>query len=671
MREVDEDFKDVKNGYGFIVKIVFIIILLIAAAVGCFSFFKDKNKKNDGQSLKDNYFQAINYDLIKDAVIPNYSNSWSYLLNASERMVTKKALILNLILNDSNYENEEVEILLDFFEDYEERNKVGLNEFKTYFEKIDKVKTMEEFNKVLLDIEYDLNFNPFIVYDVIKDVSDNTKNILAFEQAKMETSYEIYALDKYKAYSDYYHNFRNKILKLYGYDDKKIQEVSKSIDDFVLKIQAKTKVLTDISDKTSLYQYYTIDDIKKDFHNLPILDFLTRFEIDDLDRYIFFDYEHYKYLDQNYTIENLSIFKEMLKLNILEELVPIITTEDYLKVEAELLNDVQGTNLSTEDFKNYIESELKSALVSDELNKRYENVNFTDDNKKEIKDMIDDIKSYYKSMIEKSWLEEETKKEAIKKLDSMKTIIGYQNTEESTYKLVSRKNGGTLLSNVVLMDHIDIEEKFAKLRKEATLQDFDNLEFNAYYSPKDNAIIFPAAFYEVVNGEKDYYKLLGYIGSVIGHEISHAFDDTGSRFDEVGQVRDWWSKNDREKYDELTKKIIEYYNGYSVQGVSVDGKMTLSENIADLAGMKAVLYIAEEKNATKEEYKKIFESYATLWADKITKENLEKSKVIDTHSFNEVRVNAVLSSLDKFYEIYDIDENDDMYVAKEDRVGLW
>lgn len=669
MKEIDEDFKDVKNGYGFIFKIIFIILLVGAGFFSYFSFFD--NKKSDKVSLKDNFFQAINYNSIKDAFIPNYSNSWSYLLNASERLETKKAVILSFILNDSNYKNEDMEIFLDFFENYDERNKVGLTEFKKYFDRIDKVKTMEEFNNVLLDIEYDLNYNPFIVYDVVKDPNDNTKNVLAFEQAKMETSFEIYALDKYKAYSEYYHNFRNKILKLYGYSDEKIKSVSNSIDEFVLKIQAKTKVLTDITDKTSLYKYYTIDDIKKDFHNLPILNFLSRFKIDS-DKYIFFDYEHYKYLDQNYTLDNLNTFKEMLKLNILEELVPIITTDEYLEVSADLLNDVQGTKLSLDDFKSYVESKIKTELVSDEINRRYEKQNFTEENKKEIKEMIDDIKSYYKDMIEKTtWLDSSTKEEAIKKLDSMKSIIGYQEKDGLTYKFVSRKNGGTLLSNVILMDHIDIEEKFAKLRKESSEADFDNLEFNAYYSPKDNAIIFPAAFYEVVNEEKDYYKLLGYVGSVIAHEISHAFDETGSRFDENGQIRDWWSEKDREKYNELAEKIIEYYNGFSVQGVSVDGKMTLSENIADLSGMKAIIYVATEKNATEDDFKKIFESYAKLWADKITKENLEKLKVIDNHSFNEVRVNAVLSSLDKFYEVYDIDEDDKMFIPKENRVSIW
>lgn len=670
MPELDVDFKDVKNGKGFIIKIIFFIILFAGAGFGVFYYLN--NQKSDKVSLKDNFFQSINYDLIKDARIPNYSNSWSYLLDASERLETKKGLILQGIFNDSDYKNEQMEILLELFEDYDERNNIGLKNFKPYFDMIDNSKTIEEFNKVLLNIEYDLNYNPFIIYSVQKDISDSSKNILIFQQAKMEDLYEVYALDKFKSYSEYYHKYRNKILKLYGYSDEKIQEVSKKIDDFILKIQTKTKELTEITDKTSLYKYYTIDDIKKDFHNLPILSLLTKFKVNDLEKYVFFDYEHYKYLDENYTLENLDTLKEMFKLYLLEEIVPLITTDEFLAASTELLNDVQGTNLTTEYYKIYIEEKLKSALVSDELNKRYEQLYFTDKNKKEIKEMIEDIKEYYKKIVNESkWLEEETKKEAIKKINSMKIVVGYQGQDESSYNLVSKKNGGSLLSNVILMDHKDIEDKFAKLKKESSSLSFDNLDLNAYYSLMDNSIIFPAAFYEVVNGEKDYYKLLGYIGFVIGHEISHGFDNTGSRLDELGQARDWWTKDDRAKYEEITKKIIDYYNGYSVQKVDVDGKKTLEENIADLAGMKAIVYIAEEKGATKEDYKKMFEAFATLWADKITKENLEKLKVTDVHAFNEVRVNAVLSSIDKFYEVYDIKENDEMFVASENRVGLW
>lgn len=667
--ELDEDFKDVKNGKGFIFKIIFFIILLAAAIYGYLFFF---NKKSDVPSIKDNFFQAVNYDLLKDKTIPNYSNSWSYILKASERVESKKQYILDSILNDQTYKNEEMETFIEMFNNYEERNKIGLSELKPYFDLIDNSKTIEDFNKAYLKIQADLDISPFINYNVEKDVNNNAKNVLSFSQAKMEDIFEVYSLEKYKTFTNYYKEYRLKLLKLYGYSDEKANEVSSKIDEFILKIQSKSKVLNDLANKTLLFNYYTLDNIKKDFHNLPFIDFLKQNNIDKLDTYVFYDYEHYKWLDENYNNDNLQVLKEMYKLSILENVAPLALGEDYLKVAVEQINNVQGTNINLLDFKIYLLNKLKAGFVGDELFKRYEAKYFTDDDKKILKDMIDDIKNYYKKIINESkWLMEDTKKEAIKKLDNMKSIIGYQEQSSSKYNLIPREQGGTLLKNIILMTKVDMKSKFTTLNEKSENIKFDDLAFNAYYYAQDNVIVFPAAFYEIVNNEEDYYSILGYIGTIIGHEISHAFDVSGSKFDENGNARDWWTTKDKEEYFKITNRIIDYYNGYSVQGVFVDGKNTLSENIADLAGVNAVVYVAEQKGATNDDYKKIFEAFAKLWADKISKENLEKTKVTDEHAFNEVRVNAVLSSIDKFYDVYDIKENDDMFVPKENRVGLW
>jgi putative endopeptidase len=163
----------------------------------------------------------------------------------------------------------------------------------------------------------------------------------------------------------------------------------------------------------------------------------------------------------------------------------------------------------------------------------------------------------------------------------------------------------------------------------------------------------------------------GAIGTVIGHEISHAFDSTGSKFDEKGQIKEWWTEEDRANYKKLSQKIIDYYAKYEYMGFKVDGEKTLGENIADLGGMKVIVAIAESKGATNEDFKNMFEAFASADATKMNKESAEAQILGDEHAPNQVRINGVLSSTDKFYEVYDIKEGDKMYVPKEERVSLW
>ena len=193
---------------------------------------------------------------------------------------------------------------------------------------------------------------------------------------------------------------------------------------------------------------------------------------------------------------------------------------------------------------------------------------------------------------------------------------------------------------------------------------------NAYYNPQNNSINFPCAAKKFITSD-NYYDKLGSIGMVIAHEITHAFDSNGRKFNEKGEYYDWWTQKDSKNFDELSEKIVNYYSNYSVLGIPVDGKKTLGENIADLGALKCISSLAESHNATNEDYKRMYASYAKWTAYNMTKEYKKLLVTADTHSPNEVRVNAVLSSTDKFYEVYKINKNDKMYKPKEERVGIW
>ena len=156
---------------------------------------------------------------------------------------------------------------------------------------------------------------------------------------------------------------------------------------------------------------------------------------------------------------------------------------------------------------------------------------------------------------------------------------------------------------------------------------------------------------------------------IIAHEITHAFDDLGSKYDENGNYVDWWTPEDSQSFEKLAEKIIVYYDNYKTPDImKQDGKQTLGENIADIGAMYCVSRIIEENNLSPE---KFFESYANAWASISDTISMAIISGMDEHAADKVRVNAVLSSCELFYKTYDIKKGDDMYIEPEKRVKLW
>ena len=161
---------------------------------------------------------------------------------------------------------------------------------------------------------------------------------------------------------------------------------------------------------------------------------------------------------------------------------------------------------------------------------------------------------------------------------------------------------------------------------------------------------------------------LGGIGAVIGHEITHAFDTSGSQYDEKGNLRDWWTAQDKQHFRELAQKVIDYYDTMEVNGIQVNGTLSVTENIADLGGVSCITEIAKEKGY---DLKELYHAYGVIWATKYRDEYLSYIMTNDTHSPGITRVNAVLSATDDFYTAFGVREGDGMYRRPEDRPHIW
>ena len=294
------------------------------------------------------------------------------------------------------------------------------------------------------------------------------------------------------------------------------------------------------------------------------------------------------------------------------------------------------------------------------------------------------IEAYRRSITDVSWMGQDTKAEALRKLEAFRAKIGYPE-EWIDYSAVDIVPGD-LLGNVERAHNADVDRHLDEVGKPVDRNKWlmTPQTVNAYYHPMMNEIVFPAAILQppFFTADADDAVNYGGIGAVIGHEIGHGFDDQGSQFDGGGALRNWWTDEDRQAFDALTARLVAQFDALSptaAPGHHVNGRLTLGENIGDLAGLtiayKAYLISLEGKEPevldglTGEQ--RFFASWAAGWRQVIRQEEAIRRLATDPHSPNEFRTNAIARNLDAFHEAFDVTAEDGMWMPAAERVSIW
>jgi len=319
------------------------------------------------------------------------------------------------------------------------------------------------------------------------------------------------------------------------------------------------------------------------------------------------------------------------------------------------------------------------------VGRMYVERNFTEEAAERMNDMVENIKlAFAEAIDELEWMSEATRQEAQAKLANLNTKIGHP--EEGDWRDYSclAIAADDLVGNMRRATECEWERLRNRLG-----EDIDRGEWfmtpqtvNAYYSPSMNEIVFPAAILQppFFNVEADDAVNYGAIGGVIGHEITHAFDDQGRRSDGEGNLRDWWTEDDEAQFRERAQVMVDQYSSYQpVEGVFIQGELSLGENIADLGGLR-VAYSAWQKSLDDEPApviegftgsQRVFMGYGQIWRTLQREEALRTQLVTGPHSPARYRVIGVLSNMPEFYEAFGVTEGDDMYRPEEERVMIW
>ena len=301
---------------------------------------------------------------------------------------------------------------------------------------------------------------------------------------------------------------------------------------------------------------------------------------------------------------------------------------------------------------------------------------FNEDAKQDVASIIRQIIDVYDNRLAHiEWMTESTRQEARKKLKAITVKVGYPDEwpqDKLSLVLKSPDQGGVYIDNIMEILKASQDYSFKTRHDPVDRNEWGMTPqtVNAYYNPGNNEIVFPAGILQApfYDPQAEPVANLGGIGAVIGHEITHAFDTSGSQYDEKGNLRDWWTAQDKQHFRELAQKVIDYYDTMEVNGIQVNGTLSVTENIADLGGVSCITEIAREKGY---DLKELYHAYGVIWATKYRDEYLSYIMTNDTHSPGITRVNAVLSATDDFYTAFGVREGDGMYRRPEDRPHIW
>lgn len=636
-------------------KYILYAIIFVVAIIAAFIYLN--------KNYIDNYYEYINKETIKDK-----EDGWSYIDDINKEISNDANNIVKEIIN--NPTTSEEKNIKEFYNEYlniEFRNKNGLKDLELYIDKINKTTNINDFITEAIKLEKELSIELLMSKSIMKDFKSG-KNILYITPIPMDYGYssDYYSNETLTTVKNNFKLYNNKLLREYGYTAGEALDITNQIDDFYTNLANNSLKQDDLLNTEKYYNIIDKSALSKIYTNLDINKYFNELGLSKIDKLSLVDEKSYQELNKYLTNNNLSLWKNIATIRILQTYAEY-TTENYETIFTKLNKNLLGKEYTREETA----YDLIKQIYPNEISKNYNNKYLSDDTKNYISNLTNEIIKEYEDMINTSWMDNETKSKAVTKLNNIKINIGtsYIKDFSSYYDFNSNIS---LVKNIINLNKVVRAASYEMLDTITTTNALPDYTFNAYYDVTSNSINILTGSTKVIKDINNKYENLGSIGFIIAHEISHAFDNNGSKFDENGFLSNWYTTSSQEKYQEIQNKVIDYYNNYEIiHNVSNNGTRTIGENIADLGAMECITNILIKNNANKKDYQTTYESFAKVWANNYSKSTKVLQSLIDTHSPNEIRVNGVLSSTKKFYETYKIDSKDLMYIEPEKRVNIW
>ncbi len=637
-----------------------------------------------GNLYKNDYYSYVNEQWLAETSLPEGYAKWSNIEQISQSNAYRIQKIIGEITTDyyigkePAYGSNEQKIL-DVYRaaaNVKYRDELGMEPIRPYLEAIDDIRTVNDFMTVMAELEKN-GIHTLLPITVNNDFKDSTKYSLSFESCYTGVTPEVIKSGEHRDTINLYTNYIRSLFMISGQSAAEAEDNAISVTNLCVKLGNASMNSADWDNPADIYNVYDKHSLSKLFANINIIAYINSLGYTKTDSVVVFDTELAKTINQVLDGTNIRTLKNYLRAALLDY-SSLYLSREMFQVYQNYIDGMSGTvsNLTPDAYAVTITQSLLALEVGQEYISRY----FSADSKKQIEDLANlIIGTFEKRIMNLSWLSDDTKEVAVEKLESISVRIGYPdyliNYTNHDFNVRSIDDGGSLMeyltdyNKLINAQNTTLINESIPVNKESWTLAPQSV--NAYYDRANNCIVIPAGILQApyYSPNLSFESNLGGIGSIIAHEITHAFDNVGSQFDKNGNLNDWWKAEDFAAFNEICKKFItEYDKVQLMEGYFVDGKMTLSENIADIGAMACILDIAGESNPNLDE---LFKTYARTYRCVITDEYSKILLITDEHSPNKVRVNMVLSNFEQFLNLYKISPGNGMYRAPEDRLSIW
>lgn len=459
------------------------------------------------------------------------------------------------------------------------------------------------------------------------------------------------------------------LLKL-DYTEEQAAQLIKEAQAFDALLAPNVKSAEEAADYSKMYNPQTVAELTASTDQLDLAAVIKQLVSATPDKVIVMEPAYFKALN-SILKDHFDLFKSWALINVVRDNASYLDDE-MREINGRYSRALSGSKkpVSQQKFAYYLARDIFSQVAGDYYGKTY----FGPQAKADVHHMVEQMIAVYKQRLtNNTWLSKATRDKAVLKLDKLGIQVGYPDKIPSLYDHLKVDELESLIANLNQLSIVASKEMFSRWNKPVDRMrwEMSAATVNAYYHPFKNIIVFPAAilqapFYSLKQTSSQNY---GGIGAVIAHEISHAFDNNGALFDEYGNLNNWWTPEDSAHFKELAQKMIDEFDGLPIAGQKVNGKLTVSENIADGGGLSCALEAAKEEDDFNAQ--EFFINWATIWRMKATQQYEQLLLSIDVHAPQKLRANVQAQNQADFYTAFGIQPGDQMYKAPEDRVNIW
>jgi neprilysin len=635
---------------------------------------------------QDDFYNFVNGKWAKTAQIPADKSTWGTFQILRDKTDEQCLAILDELLQKDfpkGSEGQKIKDLYASYLDWNRRNAEGLKPLGQCFVKIDAIQSLADLQQYLIEVTPQ-GENPICNWSVSADKKDSQMNAVYLGAFSIGLSRSYYQKDSEANTKTIakYQEYVTKVLSMIG-EENPAQKAQELVD-MERRIAKLIYTNEERRDPNITYNPVSIKELSSLVKgvNLPV--YLSAVGV-HTDRVIVPEIRLYKAYDTFLSQENIPLLKTYLK---------------YQQVSSNLHTlDSALDELSFDFYTRYLRGQQQqrpmnkralgiiNGLLGEAFGKLYVERYFPAKAKEEMLVLIDYLRRSFAQHIQQvQWMSPQTKEKALAKLNKFGVKVGYPDKWTDYSRLeIAPASTASYFDNVCSIrawrykeNLADVGQKVDKSRWRMTPQ-----TINAYYSPMNNEIVFPAAILQApfFSFDADPAVNFGGIGAVIGHEITHGFDDSGAEYDGDGNLKNWWTPQDKENFKKVTKALAAQFDKYEVaKGVFVNGIFTNGENIADLGGVNIAydalqLYLKEHGKVQKisgyTQEQRFFISWATVWRGFSTQKHLLNQVKTDPHTPQYIRAFAPLTNVDAWYKAFGVKKGDKLYRAPEERVKIW